>query len=200
MVDYRACLRDVFKRLDSPLVNAPDDDSADKNIMIIAYMGKDGSHSVLSYFGEQLMDIFQSKSFSEYRTHTHDLKVIGRTESALNEDENELQYTLIKLIVSLSIFAMAKEDAIADGFPKVKGFVLSNAIGDGVVSSSLNTSFKKGTHASPDEHYRSWFIRQLSHQKYYQGEHASLPANSRFVFVEDALVNSKAAPKHIVAD
>ena len=92
---------------------------------------------------------------------------------------------------------MAKSGSIVDGFPKVKGFTLDNPVSDGVKSHSLNTSFSTGNGTRPGEHHRTWFIRQLSHEKYYQGEFSDYIPNSRFVFVEDALVNSNVKPKHV---
>jgi len=194
MSDYNACLQTVFAHLDMEGVAPPDGLQQGSDIMTISYMDSDGAHSVLSYYGRELETIFKAKSFAEYKKSIYDVEGITQTEANLSDDEKELQYVLIKLIVSLSIFAMTKTNAIVDGFPKVKGFVMDHPFGEKVQSTSLTTPFKT---RSVSEHHRSWFIRQLSHEKYYQGDYANWAPNSRFVFVEDTVVNSKIHPKHL---
>ena len=165
-----------------------------------AYTEPSGAHCAMSYHGEQLTAIFNAKDFKEYLSLIEDAEMHDVYEAKLTEAENELQYTLIKLIVGLSVFCMAKPTAIHEGFPKVKLFSLDSPFGNGVKSHSLSTSFSTGNGTRPGEHHRSWFIRQLSHEKYYQGEHAGKAPNSRFAFVDDTLVNSKVNPKHLRTD
>jgi hypothetical protein len=165
------------------------------NILTLTYMDKDGAHNVMSYLGEQLEAVMKARSYKEFKGLVTDFKDKSRLDSDLSDAEKELHYVLLKIIVSLSVYAMAREDAIVDGFPKVKGFALDKTLEHGVKSSSLTASFKK--RASPQDVYRTWFIRQLSHEKYYQGEYANWQPNSRFVFVEDTLVNSSASPKSL---
>lgn len=195
MADYDKVLRTALEKVGVEGVEPPEEQRQQgSNIMTMTYLGADNAHVVLSYYGEQLESLFNSKNFAEYKQHSNSLSISSPLDMDLDEGEQKLQYTLVKLVLSISIFAMAKPDSIVSGFPKAKGFVLDGTIGDGVSSSSLTASFKR---RSVTEHYRSWFLRQLSHEKYYQGEFKNLAPNTRFVFVEDTVVNSKVNPKHL---
>tara|TARA_R110001583_G_scaffold174017_14_gene328283 strand:+ start:561 stop:1568 length:1008 start_codon:yes stop_codon:yes gene_type:complete len=194
---FTTCMREMFVLIGAPVLEPAPQQQEIRNIMTVAYTVPDGAHCAMSYHGEQLAAIFSAKNFKEYLSLIDDAELIGATEAKLSVEENELQYKLIKLIVGMSVFCMAKSGSIVDGFPKVKGFTLDNPVSDGVKSHSLNTSFSTGNGTRPGEHHRTWFIRQLSHEKYYQGEFSDYIPNSRFVFVEDALVNSNVKPKHV---
>lgn len=194
---FKACMREMLTLIGAPIIEPEQQEEGIRNIMTIAYTEPGGAHCAMSYHGEQLTAIFNANNFKEYLALINDAEMISACEVRLNEAENELQYTLIKLIVGLSVFCMAKRAAMVDGFPQVKSFVLDRPFGDSVKSYTLNTSFSSGNGTRPGEHHRSWFIRQLSHEKYYQGENANLMPNSRFVFVDDTVVNAKINPKHL---
>lgn len=192
--NYADCLKQTLGKLKlgDDFIHPPQDV---KNIMTLAYTAPDGGHCVASHHGENLVTILNSKNFTEFKSLVKPIKNMNWYDSELNDDEMELQYAIFKLVLSISVYTMAKENAIKEGFPPVKGFVLDRPFGEEVTSYSLMTSFQQ--HASPKEHYRSWHIRQLVHEKFYQGEYATLPPNTRFVFVDDAIVNGKSSPKYI---
>jgi hypothetical protein len=105
-------------------------------------------------------------------------------------------YHAARLIMGISAFCQYRTDALQPGFPKVK-FSLPQQSERPAASHLLTPSDASGSGASRDEHYRSWFLRQLCHEKYYQGEHANLKRGSRWVFVSDTLVNSNKLPENI---
>jgi hypothetical protein len=150
MNDYNETLKEALNKVGIDGIELPEEQRQQgSNIMTMTYRGADGAEAVLSYFGEQLESLFKSKSFAEYKSHSNSIELASPMDMELDEGEKEFQYTLVKLVLSISIFAMAKPDAIVNGFPKVKGFTLDNSVGDGVSSSSLSASFKK---TSPSEH------------------------------------------------
>jgi hypothetical protein len=195
MDDFENTIKEMIDKIGVNGIDPPEEQRQyGTNIMTITYSDIEGRTTVLNYHSEQLERLFKSKDFAEYRSYLFPFESKSPMGEELDENEVELQYVLVKLVLSISVFAMTKPDAILSGFPKVKGFALDGAIEEGVSSSSLSAGFKK---SRPSEHYRSWYIRQLSHEKYYQGEYKNYPPNSRFVFVEDTVVNSKVNPKHL---
>lgn len=78
---------------------------------------------------------------------------------------------------------------IDDAFRKAKFKAIE------LVSSTLS---EEPFSSSTSSHYRSWHIRQLRDDRYYQNEYKDLKPGSRLVFVKDSFINRDISPKTVV--
>lgn len=110
----------------------------------------------------------------------------------LDAGEQAYQYELIRFILRFLMYKKALPERIEDGLP-------------GIHRKEAETEFSMGrshriiqpprtSKESPAAHYRSWHFRQLTHEKFYRGEHENLAPGSRVVFVSDAYVGQKTTP------
>lgn len=157
----------------------------------------DEDHTFVNYRGADLLPAINAESLSEYKKHT--LKFDGHqfSASSLNDSELERQYVILRAILGMCIYIKARPEALVDGFPKVKNFSLTAPFSTQTQSMSLELGDATALRSSPNEHYRSWHIRQLSHERYYRNEHKDLAPGSRLVFVSDTMVNSTATVKSV---
>jgi hypothetical protein len=157
---------------------------------------KDFTNLVL--YDGNLKDVVNCKSFSEFmgvRTRMNKGGVNYFNQESLTTAEHQMQYTLFKLMMSLSMYIKAKPEALADGFPIKGGFSLSEPFAEPVRGKTVNVSTKHKS--SPEEHHRGWFIRQLVAECYYRGEYKDLEPGSRMVFVDETTVNLKVASHNV---
>ena len=107
-----------------------------------------------------------------------------------------IQYAVYRLLACLSIYLSATESiylkkglpgshlssiSMVDRLTRPQAYILNQT-----------DTIKKSSGSSPEEHYRIFHFRNLRAEKFYQGEYKHLPQGSRWVFVKDSLVNSKA--------
>ena len=165
----------------------------------IAYRGThEKEFTTLDLYGEDLESMVNSKTFSDFVTVYE--KMSGHavnyfSQSPLTTSERQLQYTLFKLVMSLSMYIKAKPDVLTEGFPVKGGFSLSEPFSEPVRSLTINVSSKHRD--SPEEHHRGWFIRQLVAECYYRGEYKDLEPGSRMVFVDETPVHLKVASHNV---
>jgi hypothetical protein len=147
---------------------------------------------------KKYLDFFiQSKDAKEFRERSileGNILSGGELVTDVNDDYGDVAYGLLSLLIPFLIYIKAKPNALRQGLPT------TNIRFDGVIDSSgENKSLFTGEHTwrSVDEHTRSWFIRQLNHEKYYKGEHENTLPGSRFVFVSETTVNMGENIEHI---
>jgi len=155
---------------------------------------KDGAYNFSEFKSDNIVKIINAKSVEEYREIIKDFNGLEDERTKLNENESKLSQTLIRIVVGLGIFIKAQPESLVDGLPS-----LNVSYSSMPEQGTKKYSFKptKLSLNTVDSHYRAWHIRQLSHLKYYQNEHASKVPGSRFVFVKDSIVNDKTTPMHI---
>lgn len=111
---------------------------------------------------------------------------------ALNEDEHAYNYEMLRFVLRFLMYKKALPERIIEGMPGVHRKEIEGEF-------SMNRTHKiiqppRHRSDSPAAHYRSWHFRQLSHEKFYKGEHEHLTPGSRVVFVSDAYVGQKTTP------
>ncbi|MBE8232332.1 MAG: hypothetical protein HAW67_01260 [Endozoicomonadaceae bacterium] len=137
-----------------------------------------------------IMEVMKTKTAAEYEQVIGKLsKTYSFTSSNLTQEEYELQYQILKLVLGSAIYAKANPKALVTGLPNVQGNIAFNGILN--KNAHRNTIKTKKLGQNDTEAHRTWFIRQLSHEKYYKGEFQHLSAGSRFVFVDETIVNQK---------
>ena len=111
----------------------------------------------------------------------------------LNEEEREYRFGLIRLIVAMMVYVQAAEGVLQNGFPGqaqvFKGGQYFKV--QGAKELTLGGTPKNAPPNKKGVHYRSWHIRQLRDDRYYQGEWAGKPKGTRFVFVSDTYVGDE---------
>lgn len=110
----------------------------------------------------------------------------------LDDMDHAYQYELTRFILRFLMYKKALPERIEDGLPGIHRKEVETEF-------SMNRTHKiiqppKVNKESPAAHYRSWHFRQLSHEKFYKGEHENLAPGSRVVFVSDAYVGQKTTP------
>ena len=110
----------------------------------------------------------------------------------LDERDRRYQYTLFQLIIRLSVYAMAYDGALVDGYPDVRPKHLEPK---GLKYRDTTLRMPALEKKDPKAHYRSWHFRQLVDERFYRGEHGNKPVGSRIVFVKDTVVGQKVEPE-----
>lgn len=142
-----------------------------------------------------LPDILRSKTLEEFRHAIGDYtNKVGVVQS--NSNDLAMQFLSMKLVAALGVYNLATGgERLREGFP---GRTVPRIIGSSepikIRYTTLTGTPVSGGKASPDTHYRSWHFRQLRDDRFYKGEHASLPRGSRYVFVSDTIVGNKVTP------
>ena len=98
--------------------------------------------------------------------------------------EKIYQAKLMKVISMLLIYCEAMPDKVRDGLPDKKATGYTNMAAKGKIVSMPSAKADGGT---KNPTLVSIHLRQLRHEKYYQGEHSHKPVGSRFVFVQPYL-------------
>lgn len=110
------------------------------------------------------------------------------------EKEQRLTFLAMKFVVSFMVYCQATNGkCLIDGLP-------GNSIGNKELEKAFNTkditklTLQKANdtpeaESEKDQHYRSWHIRQLRDERYYQNSHKDSPRGSRLVFVKDSIIN-----------
>ena len=137
------------------------------------------SHSI-----EHCMAFDSHEQYAAYQQEHNKFDFIGGID--LDLAESQYQWDLIRLVCGFLIYRVALPDRIIEGLP---GFNPKDATTQYVKQvDAVHVHHPKGAHRSPEGHYRTWFFRQLVHERYYQGEHAHKPRGSRMVFVQDSFI------------
>ena len=125
------------------------------------------------------------------KTHEEFAALIGQIDTwdnyGLDDEESQRQFAIFNLVCKFAIYSYATEDCLTPGLPKG----VNQNLTDGIIGSYFGHSVKSGTRRignTSEAHYRSAHIRQLSHPRYYKGEHEHKPVGSRFVWVQDTFV------------
>jgi hypothetical protein len=169
-----------------------------ENELTISYVDHgDEDHTFLTYRGDTLLQVINSDNFKEFKKKTTSFTDRWLRAEKLDDKELERQYVILRAVLGMCVYIKARPQALQDGFPKARNFSLSEPFGVPTRSMNLNLGNVAPSKSSPNEHYRSWHIRQLSHERYYQNEHKDLAPGSRLVFVSDTMVNSTATVKNI---
>ena len=120
-------------------------------------------------------------------------------------DEQELQFQLINLLARMFVYIQADGSSLVEGFPSTKA-QKDIALSTQMALNKTPTAHTFGIHqhhhsSSVAAHYRSFHIRQLRDEKFYQGEWKNYPRGSRFVFVKDTFVNQRdVTPETLVGE
>lgn len=111
----------------------------------------------------------------------------------LDGTDHAYQYELTRFILRFLMYKKALPERIIDGLPGVGRKEVETPMAMGRTHRIIQAPAR--THDAPEAHYRSWHFRQLSHERYYRGEHKKSPPGSRVVFVSDAYVGRKVTAK-----
>lgn len=176
----------------------PVDVAYQDNELTLSYVDHgDEEHTFMTYRGDALLQIINSENAEEFKRNAQSLSEVGAESFTLTDSELERQYVILRAVLGLCVFLKAKPNALKEGFPAVRGFALAEPFGVPTRSMHFDAGHVVGSHASPDEHYRTWHIRQLSHPRFYQDEYRDMLPGSRLVFVSDTMVNSTASVKSL---
>ena len=105
----------------------------------------------------------------------------------LDEEDMRYQYELFQIVTRIGIYASACDSALREGYPHVRPKHLEPK-GVHYIDQTLGLSTETRTVGM---HYRSWHFRQLTHKRFYQGEHKTKPIGSRVVFVKDTMIGQE---------
>jgi len=156
----------------------------------INYKGEDDSFCRVSWNISTLSEIIGSDletaltKFTDFdpRKNVNVFKV--------DRDEKIFQIHLLRTVVRLLIYCEAMPDKVRAGLPDSKaGTKNIKPIGQ-IVSLPESARREEGSKAPS---FVSVHLRQLKDKRYYQGEHATKPQGSRFVFVKPHLRGMKDA-------
>jgi hypothetical protein len=117
---------------------------------------------------------------------------VDKSPDNIPEQEEELkeQFYAVKLACALGIYNQATDSKfLTPGLPEdgpPRQFITGGQWQKNISPSCLQAPPVEKD--SPRGHVRSWFFRQLRHEKYYQKEYKTLAPGSRWRFVRSALV------------
>ena len=115
------------------------------------------------------------------------LKIRGALD--LTTEEAAYQQILVRLILAIILYKKTNPHALIPGYPSIQKPKIDKAL---IKQPNISTlSMPHGLHDSPEEHYRSWYFKQLFADRYYKGEYKHWPKGSRVVFVNETWVNLK---------
>lgn len=159
-------------------------------IMVIQYRDKSKNEwGKVSVADRDLPRILKCKNAAEFAADVGDYKGLRRGFADITPEDNEIQFFALKLAASIAVYNMATEGSrLKDGFPGTSMPKLMGHDGSDKIHLSTLQNAHKGPREQSNEHYRTWFFRQLRAPRYYQGEHAHKAPGSRYVFVSDAVV------------
>jgi len=141
-----------------------------------------------------LTHLLQAKNGAEYREILGNFPDVERAHAvfSLTDQENEQQFLLVKMVVKMMIYMQAT-NALKPGFPAQVSDDVTPQYWN-VKSAPPKASVFKLNHSKQvthrQEHYRSFFIRQLRSDRFYKGEYSAMEKGSRFVFVKDTFVGA----------
>ncbi len=127
------------------------------------------------------------------------LGVLDGSERTINQKEETLQFHLIKLICSIYVYIQATGDALTEGFPAENRPNIEGGSFQRATDFTLKTQSNR-QQDKPNDHYRSGHFRQLTHSRFYQGEHINKPVGSRIVWVKDTFVGRGVDPHTLKKD
>lgn len=105
--------------------------------------------------------------------------------------DNILNGRLLSIIGKFLVFSHVAPNSLSNGFPIANLKTKTLAPEKNLQPSTLNTFSVIVPDADRNAHYRSWFMRQLRHEKYYKGEFKDYKPGSRVVFVSPTMVGEK---------
>ena len=138
-----------------------------------------------------LISYMNSNSLDEYMELMPDWKAKKEYSHvfSLSVSERAYQFDVLKLVASFLVYKKALPDRVINGYPtknnektatgkdvkRVKAFIIKSPTDNN--AQDYKTS-----------HYRRWHFRQLTHERFYRGEHKKEAIGSRVIFVQDSVV------------
>ena len=112
---------------------------------------------------------------------------------------SKIEYQVLRLVAGLIVYASTSNEAIVPGFPEM-GNIEERSL---LAKSSVERYTLKRIHAGDNkthkgEHYRSFHLRQLVDERYYQGQYSHLEPGSRIVTVKGAYIGGSVDPYRAV--
>lgn len=145
---------------------------------------------------DTIPELLLTSSYEEYKKLAHS-KVLTKVGVETIGEHYEYELELLKLIVSMIVYVQANNEALVKGFPGEISLKSTDSFFK--TSTATNLILKtRSKGSSPDGHYRSWYLRQLIHEKYYQGDWEGKPKGSRIIFVKDTYVNDNIDAKTLI--
>lgn len=142
---------------------------------------------------DMLPEILQCKTGAEFSQLIGQLPGVGLVPgiSALSEDESLFQLELTRMVIKLMLYVQAT-GAMTPGFPsQTRDESIPLYWTPGRPAQAMTLKLAAGSGGVPaSAHYRSFTLRQLTDERYYQGEYSRMPRGSRLVFVRDTFVGA----------
>lgn len=142
---------------------------------------------------EYLVALLLSRSPEEYTERIGNFKHYILAEG-LSPDEARYQQILLRLIISTAIYTQACPDSLQAGYPGKEPKFLEPKNFTPYTRTTLRTR-RFAPRDTPVGHHRTWYIRQLRHERFYQNEYSHLTPGSRFVFVSETVVGNDITPE-----
>lgn len=134
--------------------------------------------------------------------HSEDRKYHDQLLKSLKDDEiSQFVYETVRTVASLGVYYSLDNNKLKPGLPgeyarTIKPIKYGNEYPDryflesteAIRNNALNSQGRK------EKHYRRFHFRNLHHKKYYQNEHIDKTPGSRWVFVNDSLINTNDDP------
>lgn len=105
--------------------------------------------------------------------------VVDNQGKRLSPTEQGAQLAILKFVIKTLLFLIARPSALTASKP-VK------PMSSQITEHHHKLFFPEAKSKEQASHYRRGHIRQLRHERFYQGEWASTPVGSRLVFVSEA--------------
>ena len=153
---------------------------------------KDLVYARCSLTADQFHDLLKSRTLEDFQSRAGHYEN-SNFRAILDNDHHDLviQFHMLKTIIAIAIFNQATDGVhIKEGVPTSKVKMIGRIPGERSVASTLSMPGIEKDTISPEAHYRRWHFRQLTHERYYQGEHSHKARGSRWTFVRDAYVGA----------
>lgn len=154
---------------------------------------------------EKLPDVLRCKNGQEYHNVIGSFDKIKDIPLAFDipDSEQELQFQIVNLLARMFVYIQASDESLVEGFPSDKSFkdvpqILSTMSTGKPAAQTFSLSSQEHKNRPVTAHYRSFCIRQLRDEKYYQGEWQNYERGSRFVFVRDTYVGADVSAETLI--
>ncbi len=175
-----------------------------KTIAILFKSPASGTHIMETIDANCFGLLLKSKNIAEFNKllELNDYETDYRTKvNQPTNDENVkindlIVFSAFKMAATLSVYLSSSNDRLKEGLPSKYEQV--NKLNNDHMKpkapmflSSPEVQLDNSQKNDVKSHYRSMYFRNLSHPKYYQGEHKDKAVGSRWVKVSDTIVNQK---------
>ena len=160
----------------------------------ITYRGSstDQSHVVrVCMNSDELIHYINSDSLAEYMESMPDWEAKKEYSHvfSLSLEERAYQFDILKLVASFLVYKKALPGRVVSGYPVQNNE--KTATGKDVKNVQPFIIKRPQNNEAQDyktSHYRRWHFRQLTHERFYRGEHKKEAIGSRVIFVQDSVV------------